>query len=809
MHPEAAKRLRLLASALSFLALAALATGGWYYTRIRASLPQLDGSASVAGLAAAVTIERDALGVPTIRGENRPDVARALGWLHGQDRFFQMDLLRRIAAGELAELFGPRAVPRDRAARMHGFRRLGQTVVTRLAPDQRAIIEAYTAGVNAGLGALREPPFEYLVLREPPVPWRAEDTLLVVYAMTMDLQDEEGVYERTVMTLRDQFGLEGVAFFAPVVTPGDAALDGTTAPLAPIPGPKTINLRASKAVSLAPPERRVRDAFPFAPRDPELALGSNAFALAGMHTASGAGMLANDMHLDHGVPNIWYRASLEFAGRKITGVTLPGAPVVVAGSNGHVAWGFTNSCVDVSDLVVVETNRIAPSLYRVPGREDLVAIEHRKETIRVKGKDPVEAGYRWTVWGPIVGTNDRQRPLALRWVAHDPEATNLNLLGLETVTTAAEAVTLVRGAGIPAQNFLVADRAGTIAWTIAGRMPKRVGYDGRLPVTWTFGDRRWEGLLPPEEVPVIFGDATVRPGRIWSANNRHAGGNALTLLGDGAYRRSARAAQIRDSLAGLERATTRDVLAVQLDDRALFLKPWHELLMTALTPAVIAAKKTRATLRAAAEKWEGRASIEAVSYRLVREFRRAVHDRVFTPIFAGCRETNQEFNPGELQLEGAVWVLLREKPMHLLSPEHAAWDALLVAAVDDVIKSNEKQGLDLARTTWGQRNTARIRHPFAISFPWLAPWLGMPADPLPGDDDVPRYQGPSRGASERLVVSPGREEEGIFQMPGGQSAHPLSPFFRAGHSAWVRGEPTPLLPGQTQHTLTLRPPDGR
>ncbi len=805
MHPEAAKRLRLLASVLSLLVLVALIVAGWYYTRIRASLPQLDGTAPVPGLARAVTIERDALGVPTLRGENRADVARALGWLHAQDRFFQMDLLRRVAAGELAELFGPRALPRDRAARMHGFRKLAQTVIPRLPPEQRAIIEAYAAGANAGLGALREPPFEYLVLRAPPQPWRAEDTLLVCYAMTMDLQDEEGVYERTLMTLRDEFGLEGLAFFAPVVTPDDAALDGTTAPLAAIPGPRTINVRGKKTAALTLPEPRARDSFPFPPRDREMAVGSNAFALAGAHTASGAGLLADDMHLDHGLPNIWYRASLEFSGRKITGVTLPGTPIVVAGSNGRIAWGFTNSCVDVSDLVVVETNSIAPTLYRVPGREELVAIERRKDTILVKGAAPVAVDYAWTVWGPIVGTNDRQRPLALRWVAHDPEANNLNLLGLETTTTTAEAVALVHTAGIPAQNFLVADHAGAIAWTIAGRLPQRIGYDGRLPVTWTFGDRRWEGLLPPDQTPVIFGAASSLPGRIWSGNQRHAGGETLALLGDGAYRRAARAAQIRDDLAPLARATPRDLLAVQLDDRALFLKPWHELMMGALTPAATAGKKARATLRAAAEKWEGRASPEAVSYRLVREFRRAVHERIFTPIFARCREASADFDRRDLQLEPAARALLRERPLHLLSSAYATWDELLIAAADDVITSSEQQGFNLGTGTWGQRNTAKIRHPFAISYPWLMPWLGLPQDPLPGDEDMPRYQGPSRGASERLVVSPGREEEGIFHMPGGQSAHPLSPFFRAGHSAWVRGEPTPFLPGKTEHTLTLRP----
>src|SRR5688572_4355446 len=213
MNPEAAKRLRLLASAVSVIALIAAAALGWGYSRLSASLPQLEGAATVPGLAKPVGIERDAQGVPTIRAETRVDASRALGWLHGQERFFQIDVLRRVAAGELSELFGKRALVRDRATRMHGFRKLARQVLPKLDPDQRAIVEAYAAGVNAGVSALRERPFEYFVLRDRPQPWLPEDSLLVVYAMTIDLQDEEGDYERSLMTIRDQFGLETLAFF--------------------------------------------------------------------------------------------------------------------------------------------------------------------------------------------------------------------------------------------------------------------------------------------------------------------------------------------------------------------------------------------------------------------------------------------------------------------------------------------------------------------------------------------------------------------------------------------------------------------
>ena len=815
MTPAAAKRLRLLASSLSALLLLAIVAGGWFYSRVRKSLPQLEGTARVAKLGAEVVVERDGAGVPTIRGGDRVDVSRALGWLHAQDRFFQMDLLRRNAAGELSELFGARAVTVDRSMRRHGFRALAQKVVARLDPAERAIVEAYTEGVNAGLSALPERPFEYLVVRLPAQPWRPEDTILVIFAMTLDLQDENGRYEQTLMTLRDHLGFEAVGFFNPLVLPTDSALDGSTTPLPPIPSPKRIDLRKGAAASGSPDKKTAR-ATPASPGDlgaDASAGGSNAFALAGAHTASGVALLANDMHLDHGVPNIWYRASLEFEGRKITGVTLPGTPALVAGSNGQIAWGFTNSYADVSDLVVVETEPGTPRWYVAPGHSEGLKLEQRKETIRVKGGDDVVVDYDWTMWGPIVGQDEHGRPLALKWIAHDVDATNLGIMALERAQSVAEAVAIAHRAGMPAQNILIADRAGDVAWTIAGRLPRRVGYDGRLPVSWAFGDRRWAGMLPPDEMPVVTtkphernAELAARDGRIWSGNQRKVGGEALAKIGDGDYARSHRAGQIRDSLAALERATPQDLLAVQLDHRALFLERWHALMMEVLSPAATGEKAARARLRAFAEKWEGRASTDAVSYRLVREFRLAAHARVFRPIFKSCLETMPRFAWSDLQLEPAFWALWQEKPAHLLDPEFDTWEQLLVAAADDVILQLDKQGMKLPQANWGWRNTARIRHPFGHNVPtWLGRRINMPAEPLPGGDDMPRVQSPGHGASERFVVSPGREHEGIFHMPGGQSGHPLSPFFRTGHEAWVRGEPTPFLPGPTQHTLRLVP----
>ncbi len=809
MSPSAVRRLRLAAIAAGACLLIAACAAAWVASRVRASLPRLDGEALLPGASAPVTVERDALGVPTVRGATRADIARALGWLHAQDRFFQMDLLRRAAAGELAALFGERALPRDRAARLHGFRALAAKVVAGLPAAERAILDAYVAGVNAGLAGLGARPWEYLLLRATPEPWRAEDSALTGYAMMIDLQDSSGNHERSLMTLRDVRGEEMVPFFAPVTAPDDAALDGSTAPLPAIPGPKVINLRAARTGALPaaglPAGALAELAFPFAPRDPDAIPGSNALALAGAHVAGGGGLLASDMHLGHSVPNIWYRASLETGGRRVTGVTLPGTPVVISGSNGDVAWGLTVANADTTDLVVVETTSASRRFYRAPGREDYVPLETRRETIAVKGGDPVTVEHEWTIWGPVVGRNERERPLALRWVAHDPAAANFAMLGMETARTTAEAVAVAHRAGVTPVNCVIADRAGDVAWTIAGRLPRRAGYDGRLPVTWTFGDRKWDGHLTPEETPVMRGPESVLPGRIWSGNQRQVGGEALTRLGDGGYAPAARARQLRDGLAPLAKATPADLLKVQLDDRALLLAEWRGILLAALSPEALAGSPGRAELRRLLEKWEGRAEPGSVSYRLVAEFRQAVRTRVLGPVFAPCVEALPSFNGRRFNTEPAVRALLREKPMHFLEAKYARWEDLLLAAADDVTAAVEKSGGRLAEATWGSRNRLRMKHPLSSAAPLLGRWLDFPATPLAGDNDMPLAQTSGHGASERLVVAPGREAEGIFHMPGGQSAHPLSPFFRAGHDAWLRGEPSPFLPGPTVHRLTLRP----
>jgi penicillin amidase len=804
LGPLAKRTLSVAAVLLGVAAVLALAAALWLRNRIAAALPRLDGAAAVQGLSAPVEVTRDALGVPTVTGSSRIDVARATGWLHAQDRFFQMDVLRRRGAGELSELFGAAALPMDKEARMHGFRRVAQAVIARESPERRALMEAYAHGVNDGLAFLGSQPWEYAVLRVKPRPWLPEDSVLVGLAMTLDLQDGLGRYVRSLAAIRDEYGGASLAFFAPLYTTQDAPLDDSVSRSAAVPPPSDIDIRKHDSGDQA---RLHRNALAYEapggdPDDP----GSNNFAVAGSIGAGGSAIVANDMHLHLGVPNTWYRMSLRWPGHSETGVTLPGTPALVAGSTGRIAWGLTNTGAGTGDVIVVDPT-VSPELYHGPNGGHSVPFDMRTEVIAVKGAAPVSVQFAWTVWGPIVGSDPSGSQYAYHWTADDPAATNLNIMELEDAPDVDSALGIAHRMGIPAQNFLVADSSGKIGWTLAGMIPRRIGYDGRLPVTYVYGDRRWDGYLGPGEVPSI---TSPKLGYLWTANNRTVGGPWLRAEGDSGYHLAARARQIRDDLASLVASgrpvAPRDLLAIQLDDRALLLEKWHAILLATLRPEVVAGKPARAALLQAVGKWEGRASVDSTSFGVVRAFRLAVAQRVFGPIFAPCVARFPDFTWSRLNFEEPLETMLRTRPANLLDPAFKTWDELLAAAADDVCGTYASQGADPRTTPWGRLNAARIEHPLAQALPhWATGWLSMPADPLPGDANMPRVQEPSFGASERFDVSPGHEDQGIFHMPGGQSSNPLSPYFRAGHESWVRGDATPFLPGAAEHTIELRP----
>lgn len=771
------------------------------YGFLRGGAPRLDGTVGLQGLTAEVTVTRDGLGVPSITAADRIDAMRTLGFLHAQDRFFQMDVLRRVAAGELSELLGPTVLDVDRHTRLFRLRTVAREVLARANPEQRAVLDAYTAGVNAGLKALSTWPFEYGVLMRRPRPWQSEDSILAIDAMYIDLQRAgSDQNESDLGLMHDVLPAPLFRFLSASGTQWDAPVMGKALETPPIPGADVIDLRRQAPQKIAANDSEYDAGLS--------AIGSNNWAVSKVHGASGRALLANDMHLRLREPDTWYRAqwtykdpSMPGGSVTVTGVTLPGVPAMVVGSNGHVAWGFTNSYGDWTDLVLLHIDPDDPDQYQTA--DGWRRFEHHAEVIRVKGGKDESLEVRDTVWGPVLGQDHGGTWRAVHWMAADPDGTNLELGRLDQAKDVQDAMAVANRAGMPEQNFITADADGHIAWTIAGRIPLRSGYAPSLPAYWDKPGVGWIGWLDPMRYPRVVDPAE---GRLWSANARMVDGPMLDLIGDGGYDLGARAGQIRDDLRARDSFAPADMLAIQLDDRALFLARWRSLLLRLLTPERLAGHPERTEFRHDVENWGGRAAADSVGYRLVRTFRSVVEDAALAPVFAACTRADPHFDFHDLpQLEGPLWALVSQQPPNLLDSGYKDWDALLLASADKVIQELARPGTGLAGRTWGEFNTVRIRHPLSSALPMLSRFLDMAPVELPGDINMPRVQGVQFGASERMVVSPGHEQDGIFEMPTGESGWPLSPYYRNSEPTWEKGEPTAFLPGKPEHTLIFQP----
>jgi penicillin G amidase len=803
-------RRKIIAGVLILLVLLIVAVVGLVLGTLSASLPNLDGNLEVVGLEHPVEVERDSLGIPTVRGENRKDIAYATGFVHAQDRFFQMDILRRRAAGELSELFGPATLAADREARVHRFLNRAESEFNALHKDAKDLLQAYSDGANAGLRRLKAKPFEYYLLGVEPRRWTPQDCILVVYAIALDLEDRPGHVELALDALKRSLPQKAFEFFAPRFSSWDTPLDGSECFSQPlVPNANDFDLRTAKnqvpdgteqGYSILKPGLSGQELF-----DTRSAIGSNCWVVAASRTKSGLPILANDPHMALRVPNIWYRIACSWplspseSAHYVCGVSIPGLPPVIIGSNGHVVWGLTFPYIDANDVVLVETKN--DELYRTP--QGWRPFENCSESIRIRGRDSEILKFRTTIWGPIIGKTADGTLQVLHQIIDQNGTINLNGLQIETAKTAEEALAIAKISGIPDLNFFVADTSGKIGWTIMGPIPRRIGFDGRLPVSWSDGSRRWDGWCAPDEYPECCGaDIDF----IWNANNRMVGGTEFDKLGDGGYDKGARARQIRDDLWQLRSATLKDMLDIQLDDRAFFLERWYNQLLATLSKPGALSNRDRVEFRRRLGDWSGSADAASIAYRLVRDYREEVAGRVFEPISDAAKKIYPGFSYDFLKFEDPLWTMIDLQPMSLLNRRYENWDALFLSAVDSVIQKVKAQRDGYTRYTVGDKNATRILHPIGAAIPQLGPWLNMPVDRLPGDRfDMPRVQAPTFGSSLRMAVSPGQEKSGYLIMPCGESGNPLSPHYRDCHEDWVTNTRTPFLPGAATHRILLRP----
>jgi penicillin amidase len=487
------------------------------------------------------------------------------------------------------------------------------------------------------------------------------------------------------------------------------------------------------------------------------------------------------------------------------GVTLPGTPVTIVGSNSHVAWGFTNAAGDWLDLVRLDQDVNHPGQVRVG--DEWVTPTLYAETINVKNGQPEKFLVKETALGPIEEFDGQI--YAVHWLAQAPQAVDFGILKLESAATADDALQIGAAAGIPELNMIAGDDQGHIGWTIAGPMPAR----GKPGITATFplepeqADAGWQNLLPPSSHPRILDP---KDGQLQTANSRTLMGEGSAQIGDGGFDLGARTRQIRDDLTALgNNIEVKSAYQVALDDRAIFMEGWRAKALALLDDSALKDHPDRAKFRKLlTESWDGHASVNSVGYRLARGFL----DQLYGICFGALDEKLAALDRGaDYVLATKRWPvvldrLLTAQPVAWLPAGYADWRAVQLAAIDASITELTANGAKLEQASWGARNRAKISHPFARFLPsFVARYLSAPMDMLPGDSNLPRVAAPSMGASERFAVSPGKEEAGVFNLPGGQSGHPLSPFFLKGHEDWVLGVPTPLLPGAPKYGLVLTP----
>jgi penicillin amidase len=796
--------------------------------KLQASLPVLEGTQHLPGLLLPVQVTSDRYGIPTIAAQSRLDAIRALGYVTARDRLFQMDLLRRHSAGRLAEIFGNAALQTDIRQRSIGFNRVAPAILANLPPAQREVLQAYTEGVNAFIAHMHTPPFECLLLGYRPDRWTMTDSILVALNLFQTLSGDEDD-ERMLTIMETVLPPQVVAFLTPDTDSYTTVLFGGGAshrPIRPIPVKAMSALRhfgkipppppfikgGNGGISGGPQQNLPLSPFPKGGRAALQAvseesltgtLGSNSWVVDQSKTADGRAILANDMHMQLSVPNVWYRAMLRYADVKIAGVIVPGIPAVVAGSNTHVAWGVTNSKSDVLDLVRLEINPANPEEYRVPSgwkRFDRVA-----EMIRVKGGKQVVAEVKLTIWGPVSPQPLLGHPVAIHWTALDPQAVDMGLLSMDAVATLTEALDVINRFRGPPLNVLIADKHGHIAWTYGGRIPVRQGFDGASSKSWADGRTGWEGYIPPEALPRVIDPPA---GFLVTANNRTLGKDYPYVIGHN-FAHSYRAYQISKQLREMDNLSEQDMFQLQLDTTSRFYDFYQQLALRVLSEAAIAGKPLLAAARQHIRAWNGRADIESVGFALLVQFRETLLVDVFAPFLRRCQKADPAFFYAWRNQETPLRMLLSARIPELLpEPTHyATWDVFIRDTLEKSLQQlrRDYQATSLEQLTWGRVNTASIAHPLALALPLLGQVLNMPREALPGCTYCVRTTGPDWGAAERLVVSPGRHDDGILHMPGGQSGHPLSPNYRDQHRFWVQGEPLPFLPGPTVHTLILEP----
>jgi len=713
-----------------------LAGAGVYWVAWR-PLPKTSGT--IAGAVSdKVTVSFDGLGEPHIEAVREGDLLFAQGYLTAQERMWQMDALRRLSAGDLCEIVGPGALESDQEVRRLRMRRIAEEAYVTLPPQDRAALAAYARGVNGYLDSHSGRfPLEFSVLGYDPQPWSVVDSILIGLHMFRDL----------TTTYPDELKKQSM------LAGGD---------------PTKVNFLFSV--------RSGRELPPgtLAPTGAELHPGSNAWAIAGAHTASGKPLVSNDMHLEFSIPGIWYLVHLRAPGLNVAGVSLPGVPGVIVGHNERIAWGVTNLHYDVQDLYI---EKFDDRSGRYEFRGQILQARAEREVIRVKGVRPVEVLNWVTVHGPVV-VEGKQR-LALRWVAAEPGSFQFPFIELNHARNWGEFSKAISRFAGPGQNFVYGDVDGNIGYHAAGRLPIRKNYAGDVPVDGASGNFEWQGFIPFDQLPASFNPPD---GLIVTANqNPFPPDYPFTVNGN--FASHYRGRQIRDMISGRKALRPEDTLAVQKDVYSAF----NRYLAQAAVQAYDRRGKRRADLTEAVSllrSWNGQMDRDRpeplIASLLFQYFRQAVAE-VAAPGKGSLYET--QMAPAVIE--------------NLLCARPPGWfgdydEALLRSFADGLDEGGRMQGRDVKKWVYGKYLELTVGHPIGHRLPLVAKYFDIGPVWMSGSSTSVKQTTRRLGPSMRMNADLGDWDRSLMNLPIGESGHVLSGHYKDQWDAYYNGRSFPM-----------------
>ena len=762
-----------LAGALAAAGAGAGSVGLWYQL-FRRPLPKTRGRIGVKGLEDTVTIERDARGVARIEARGTPDLCFAQGFVHAQDRLFQLEFYRRVGAGRVSEFAGADGIQIDRLMRTLGLRRFADREVDLLPRRDIDVLSAYAAGVNAGMEAAPALPLEHQLLRIQPEPWVIQDSLVVrkLIALGFSTNMETELFRAELVA---KVGAEKAARLEPQYPHGS--------PLVMDPGVAW----SGDALDLIEQIAEVREAIGWS-LEPA---GSNNWAVSGERSVTGMPLLAGDPHITTSIPDTWYTLEASTPDLELRGGSMPGFPGLVIGHTRHVAWSFTNVMADTQDLFVehIREGEDGPE-YEFQGEWRPVTVHH--EEIQIKGSEPERLEVRETHHGPVVtGVLGAQtgEPLTLAWTAIKEPVVNSTGIDAGAFRNGEELVEAFRTYSTPCMNMVWADSSGNIGYKLVGKIPIRLGGCPDLPKPGWTGEYEWDGWVPYDELPEI-----VNPpgGVLVTANNRIAPDDYPHHI-TSEYLDGHRAARIEQLLGERDKHSLDDFARIQLD---LYSIPGEQTAHRLARLRPPGQREVRAIERL--KSWDHKldpGTIAGTIYAVfTAHFARAVSEAVIgDPDFAERWRSRSQlgFTPmvsSPWRFQARLLELWDEGDEELIGGR--SWDELALAALSQALDELEARwGTDPASWTWGRVHGVRFAHPLGEGDTKASKMLDRLLSrriPAGGGQETVCQVGfvPHAGdytgtwaPSYRLLADLGTPERSRWQHMTGQSGQPSSPHY--------------------------------